>query len=214
MNLLQELKTNYRYSDYYLPDERYEQYLHRLRTEPLTQELIEYLCMQIDNPKSKRDCELRFIHLQPLFLNPSATNFNLKEYLHKHITKSRRLWLKLFFIRAYAKFATQSDLIPIMHKFEESLRKNHDYQDYEQILSKAGLPYLVNEYGYPCFVQALKTAENEYLKIDPLLRGFFTLDEAGDTVQILTMEQIKERFDQFFKKIDYTSTDNCLKERG
>ena len=53
MELLQKLKDNYRYSDYYIPDDRYELHLRRLRIEPLTQELVEYLCSQIDNPKSK-----------------------------------------------------------------------------------------------------------------------------------------------------------------
>lgn len=97
MDLLEQLKSNYRYSDYYLPDDRYERYLRQLYTEPLTQELVDYLCSQIDNPKNKRSCELRFIHLQPLFINSSAQNFNLKEYLYSHIVKCRRLWLKIFY---------------------------------------------------------------------------------------------------------------------
>ena len=44
MDLLEQLKSNYRYSDYYLPDDRYERYLRQLYTEPLTQELVDYLC--------------------------------------------------------------------------------------------------------------------------------------------------------------------------
>lgn len=200
MSLLQDLQNNYRYNDYYLPDERYEKYLRRLRTEHLTQELVDYLCSQIDNPKSKRSCELRFIHLQPMFLNPSIINFNLKAYLYSHITKCRRPWLKLFYIRAYAIHADETDLIAIMRKFEDGLRKMHDYQDYEQILSKAGLPFLCEKYGYPCFKQALETAKEEYQKIDPLLRGFFTLNEAGDMIGLLTSEQTNERLDAFLKK--------------
>ena len=172
LNLLEQLKSNYRYSDYYIPDERYEQYLRKCYTEPLTQEIVDYLCSQIDKPKNKRSCELRFIHLQPLFLNSTAQNFDLKDYLYSHLTKSRRLWLKLFYIRTYSIFATEIELIPIMKKFEISLQKMHDYQDYEQILSKAGLPYLCKKYGYDCFNHALAVAEKEYLNIDPLLRGF------------------------------------------
>lgn len=200
MSLLQELQENYRYSDYYIPDERYEKHLRRLKTEPLTQELVDYLCSQIDNPKSKRSCELRFIHLQPLFLNPTASNFDLKDYLYRHISKCRRLWLKLFYIRAYSIFASEAELIPIMQRFENSLRKIHDYQDYEQILSKAGLPYLCKRYGYECFINALMTAKEEYTKIDPLLRGFFTLDEEGNLIELLTNKQIQKRFDKLFRK--------------
>ena len=200
MDLLEQLKSNYKYSDYYLPYDRYERYLRQLYTEPLTQELVNYLCSQIDNPKSKRSCELRFIHLKPLFINPSAHNFDLKEYLYSHIIKCRRLWLKLFYIRAYSAFATETELEPIMQKFETDLQKLHDYQDYEQILSKAGLPYLCKQYGYDCFHHALSVAKKEYLNIDPLLRGFFTLNEFGDVIEILTPQQCHERLEAFLKK--------------
>ena len=162
---------------------------------------MEYLCFQIDNPKNKRSCELRFIHLQPLFLNPTVQDFDLKEYLFSHIVKCRRLWLKLFYIRAYSIFATENELIPVMRKFEASLQRMHDYQDYEQILSKAGLPYLCEKYGYDCFHHALSVAEKEYLNIDPLLRGFFTLDEEGNMIEILTPQQCHERLDTFLRKI-------------
>ena len=200
MNLLQELKENYRYSDLYLPDERYEKHLYRLRTEPLTQELVDYLCSQIDNPRSKRDCQLRFIHLQPLFLNPTTQNFDLKEYIYEHIVKSRRIWLKFFYIRTYTLFANEQELIPIMQKFENVLKKSHDSEDYEQILSSGGLPFLCNKYGYECFYQALETAKKEYLQIDPLLRGHFTLDENGDFVEVLSNKEVHERYDNKIKK--------------
>ena len=202
MGLLEQLKSNYRYSDYYLPDDRYERYLRQLFTEPLTQELVDYLCSQIDNPKSKRSCELRFIHLRPLFVNSSVQDFNLKEYLYSHIVKCKRLWLKLFYIRAYSIFASEKELEPIIQKFEITLQKVHDYQDYEQILSKAGLPYLCKKYGYDCFYHALSVAKKEYLNIDPLLRGFFTLDEYGNMIEILTPQQCSERLEAFIKKKD------------
>lgn len=200
MNLLQTLKENYRYSDYYLPDERYEKHLYKLRTEPLTQELVDYLCSQIDNPKSKKDCNLRFIHLQPLFLNPTTQSFDLKRYIYEHIVKTRRLWLKLFYIRTYALFANEQELIPIMQKFETLLKKSHDSEDYEQILSDGGLPFLCNNYGYDCFFKALETAKEEYLKIDPLLRGHFTLNENGDFVEILSSIEIHKRYEAWLKK--------------
>ena len=202
MGLLEQLKRNYRYSDYYFPDDCYERYLRQLYTEPLTQELVDYLCSQIDNPKSQRSCELRFIHLQPLFINSSVQNFDLKEYLYFHIVKCRRLWLKLFYIRTYSIFATEKELEPIIQKFEIALQKVHDYQDYEQILSKAGLPYLCKKYGYDCFYHALSVAKKEYLNIDPLLRGFFTLDEYGNMIEILTPQQCRERIEAFLKKKD------------
>lgn len=87
-----------------------------------------------------------------------------------------------------------------MQKFETDLQKLHDYQDYEQILSKAGLPYLCKQYGYDCFNHALSVAKKEYLNIDPLLRGFFTLNEFGDVIEILTPQQCHERLEAFLKK--------------
>ena len=109
-------------------------------------------------------------------------------------------YLKLFFIRAYSIFAMEEELIPIMHKFESSLQKMHDYEDYEQILSPAGLPYLCKRYGYDCFSHALSVAEREYLNIDPLLRGFFTLNEDGDFIDLLSPQQCHERTEAFLKK--------------
>lgn len=200
MDLLQKLKENYRYSDFYLPDERYEQYLRLLRTEPLTQELVDYLCSQIDNPKSKRSCELRFIHLQPLFLNSTAVDFDLKDYIYDHLKKSRRPWLRLFYIRTYAIYATEAELEPVISKFEDMMRKYHDYQDFAQILSDAGLPYLVQRYGYPCFKRALATAIQEYTHINSRLKGFFTLNEDGDVFTLLSADEIRERYEQYLRE--------------
>lgn len=200
MDLLQKLRENYRYSDFYLPDERYEQYLRLLRTEPLTQELVDYLCAQIDNPRSKRSCALRFIHLQPLFLNPTAAEFDLKDYLYDHLKKSRRPWLRLFYIRAYAVYATESELESVICKFEDMMRKYHDYQDFSQILSEAGLPYLVRKYNYPCFKRALATAIQEYAQINACLRGLFTLNEDGDLFSVLSSDEIHQRFQRYLEE--------------
>lgn len=200
MDLLQKLRENYRYSDFYLPDERYEQYLRLLRTEPLTQELVDYLCSQIDNPKSKRSCELRFIHLQPLFLNPTAAQFDLKDYIYDHLKKSRRPWLRLFYIRAYAIYATESEVDSVISKFEDMMRKYHDYQDFSQILSEAGLPYLVQKYNYPCFKRAFATAIQEYTHINSHLKGLFTRNEDGDMFSLLSEEEIRQRYNLYLEE--------------
>lgn len=204
MDLLRQLKENYRYSDFYMPDERYEQYLRQLRTVPLTQELVDYLCTQIDNPKSKRSCELRFIHLQPLFLNPTAAYFDLKDFLYDHLKRCRRPWLRMFYLRAYAQYATEQELEPQLAKFEDMLRKYHDYQDFAQILSPAGLPFLVRQYGYPRLKQTLAVAIIEYTHINPKLRGFFTLTESGDPTSLLPPEEIHRRFQEYLREKEET----------
>jgi hypothetical protein len=199
MDIVAILKENYRYSDFYLPDERYEQHLRKLWSMPLTDEIVTYLCEQIDNPKSKRDCDLRFIHLRPLILNPTTKLFDLKQYFLNHLIKSRRPWLKLFYIMAFTVYAREEEIMPVMKQFNSILEKRHDYVDYEQILSMAGLPLLIKKYGYPCFSESLDIAKHEYMKIDPLLRGFFTLNENFDVIALIAPEECQKRLQAFLK---------------
>ncbi len=184
-------------SDFLLHPE-YEKLLKQLYDYELTQEIVDFLC---DKAISKKHfCEMRFEHLKILLLNKSALNFDLKQFYLDNVKKSRRLWLKLFYIRGYALYATEQELVPIIKKFQTQLEKNHDYIDYEYILSEAGLPYLVNEYGYRCFSDALETANNEYQKIDPLLRGYFTLNENLEHINLISNEEALKRSKEFLKK--------------
>ena len=126
--------------------------------------------------------------------------YDLKAFYFENLKKCRRLAMKIFFIRGYAIYASEEELIPIMEKFQKSLEKNHDYIDYNYILSVAGLPYLVDIYGYDCFSQTLKKAEEEHEKIDPLLRGYFTLDSNLEQVNLLTIKEVQKRSKQFLDK--------------
>ncbi len=71
--------------------------------------------------------------------------------------------------------------------------------DGEHILSVAGLPYLVKTYDYACFEDTLKTAENEYQKIHPLLRGYFTLNENLEQINLLSIQEMQKRTDAFIR---------------
>ncbi len=53
------------------------------------------------------------------------------------------------------------------------LRNNHDYINYECILSVSELPYLVGMYGCKCFKDTLNIADEEYMKIDMILHSFY-----------------------------------------
>ena len=164
----------------------------------LTQELIDYLCDKVVS--KKHIWEIRFDHHRILLLNPSAMEYDLKAFYFENLKKCRRLAMKIFFIRGYAIYASEEELIPIMEKFQKSLEKNHDYIDYNYILSVAGLPYLVNEYGYDCFAKSLEKAQEEHKQIDPLLRGYFTLDSNLEQVDLLTIKEIQKRSKQFLDK--------------
>ena len=196
--LLSDLERTYvKCSDGAL-DPEYAALLRQLDDMCLTQELVDFLCEKMTS--KKHFWEIHFDHLRVLLRNPSAKAFDLKDFYLERIKKSRRLAMKIFLIRGYAIDASEAELIPIMQRFQQSLKKNHDYIDYNYILSVAGLPYLVNTYGYDCFADALVTAKQEHERIDPLLRGYFTLNENLEQVSLLSIEEVFRRSRLFTEK--------------
>ena len=197
-DLLSKLEIYFKKCSDCILDPEYISLLKELYSIKLSKDHIDYLC---DKVISKRHIwEIRFDHLRILLLNTSATEYDLKAFYFENLKKCRRLALKIFFIRGYAVYASEEELIPIMEKFQKSLEKNHDYIDYNYILSVAGLPYLVDVYKYDCFVQALKKAEEEHEKIDPLLRGYFTFNSKLEQVNLLTIAEVMKRSRQFSDK--------------
>lgn len=190
--LLSELRSYFKKcSDCSLHPE-YQRRLDALMNHPLTQELADFLC---DKATSKKHWpELRFAHLRILLLNESSRSFDLKQWYLDGWKRNRRLWLRLLYIRGYAMYATESELEPVMKRFGELLQKNHDYTDYSYMLSSGGLLHLVSQYGYPCCAKALEIAKAEHEKIDPLLRGMWTLNERLETVHLLSDVEAHARF--------------------
>ena len=202
-NLLSELDRAFkRCSDCILHPE-YMSLIKKLHNIKLSKDYIDYLCDKVVS--KKHIWEIRFDHLRILLLNPSAMEYDLKAFYFENLKKCRRLAMKIFFIRGYAIYASEEELIPIMEKFQKSLEKNHDYIDYNYILSVAGLPYLVNEYGYDCFAKSLEKAQEEHKQIDPLLRGYFTLNQNLEQVNLLTQEEISRRTYRFLEKCKNTN---------
>ena len=176
----------------------YTKLLDELYNYELNQEIIDFLC---DKATSKKNwCELRFEHLKILLLNETSFNYDLKQFYFDSLKRCRRLWLKMFYIRGYAFYANEAELLPIMKKLQQQLEKNHDYIDYEYILSEAGLPHLVKKYGYTCVKDTLETAKNEYQKIDLLLRGYFTMNEKLEHIDLISNEEALKRSKEFLAK--------------
>ncbi len=198
-DLINQLNCEFRRcSDCLLTDE-YVNLLKSLRHRIFDRELIEFLC---DKTTSKKHIwEIRFKHLATLLTNEFTKNFDLKQFFLENVKKSRRLPMKLYFIRGFAIYATEAELKPLMDKFSISLTKIHDYIDYEHILSVAGLPYLVEKYHYQTFIDSLKTAEEEYLKIDPLLRGFFTINEEFEQINLIDNVEVSRRTKLFLERL-------------
>ena len=195
--LLSELEHTFKKCSDCLLHPDYIVLINKLYDITLSQEHIDYLCNKITS--RKHIWEIRFNHLRILLLNPSAKAFDLKEFYFENIKNCRQLALKIFLIRGYAIYASEEELNPIMEKFRNNLEKNHDYINYNYILSVAGIPYLVDTYGYDCFVRTLETAEEEHQRIDPLLRGYFTLNLNLEQINLLPNEEIQKRSNQFIK---------------
>ena len=196
--LLSELERTFKKCSDCLLHPDYIANLNKLYHIELSQELIDYLCNKITS--KKHIWEIRFDHLRILLLNPSAKAFDLKEFYFENLKKCRRLAMKIFYIRGYAIYASEEELNPVMEKFRKNLDKNHDYIDYNYLLSVAGIPYLVDTYGYDCFVRTLEKAEEEHQQIDPLLRGYFTLNINLEQVNLLSTEEVIWRSERFLEK--------------
>ncbi len=196
--LLSELERTFKKCSDCLLHPDYIALLNKLYNIELTQELVDYLCDKATN--KKHIWEIRFEHLRILLLNPSAKAFNLKDFYFENLKKIRRLAMKIFYIRGYAIYASEEELNPVMMKFRNNLVKNHDYIDYNYLLSVAGIPYLVDVYGYDCFVKTLENAEEEHRQIDPLLQGHFTLNENLEQINLLPIEEARHRMREFLKK--------------
>ena len=185
-------------SDGHLTD-KYRMMLDTLDQAPLTKELVDYLCKLI--VAKKYFWEIRFAHLRPLLLNPTAVQFDLKSFYEERFKRSRRLCMRMYFMRGYAMYASEQETAVMCVKFEQSLRKGHDYIDYMGIMSEYGMQYLVREYGYSCFQQAWQTAKEEYMKIHPYLRGYATTDARLRSVNLLGTGEVLRRQQMFIAEL-------------
>ena len=201
--LLSELDRTFKKCSDCILHPEYISLLNELYDTNLSKEHIDYLCDKVVS--EKHIWEIRFEHLRILLLNSSTAAYDLKAFYFENLNKCRRLAMQIFYIRGYAIYASEEELIPIMEKFQKSLEKNRDYIDYNYILSVAGLLYLVNTYGYDCFVKSLEKAQEEHEKIDPLLRGYFTLNKKLEQVNFLTHEEVRRRTECFLEKCKSTN---------
>jgi len=114
-------------------------------------------------------------------------DINLKEFFLQAAKKAQYLDMRLTAIRGYSAYATEAEVSPLMDKFYSVLIKRPEhtplnYQEYEMLRSKFGLPYLVERYGYDCFKRAMEQLEKQYNDMHDGVKGIFTLDEKGISV--------------------------------
>lgn len=129
-------------------------------------------------------------------------DINLKDFFFKAFKKERYLDMRLTATRGYAKYATENEVEKLMSKFTEILMKRpestpYNYQEYELLRSAFGLPYLVDKYGYDCFIHAYEQEEKQYHAMPDAFKGHFTLNERGDIVQLRSLAETKRMLDGF-----------------
>ncbi|WP_339269072.1 hypothetical protein [Paenibacillus sp. FSL R5-0470] len=133
-------------------------------------------------------------------------DIDLKDFFFKAFKKERYLDMRLTAIRGYANYATEKEVEKLMSKFIEILMKRpentpYNYQEYELIRSAFGLPYLVNRFGYACFIQAYAQEEKQYNTMPDAFKGHFTIDEKGNPVQLRSLEETTKMIDEFWGRV-------------
>lgn len=184
----------------YLNSSIYREAMINIRFESFT---IEDTNFFIDYYKTVKDIFSRNQILQAFVLQ--CQKYDLKEFFLSAFKKERYLDMRLTAIRGYAIYASEKEISPLMKKFIDILvkipsRTPYNYQEYEMLRSKFGLPYLVEQYRYDCFKEALNQLEKQYNDMPDECKGFFTLDENGIYVALMTREEIDENLDVLFKR--------------
>lgn len=184
----------------YLNSSIYIEAMINIRFESFT---IEDTNFFIDYYKTVKDIFSRNQILQAFVLQ--CQKYDLKEFFLSAFKKERYLDMRLTAIRGYAIYASEKEIYPLMKKFIDILvkipsRTPYNYQEYEMLRSKFGLTYLVEQYRYDCFKEALDQLEKQYNDMPDECKGFFTLDENGIYVALMTREEIDENLDVLFKR--------------
>lgn len=122
----------------------------------------------------------------------------LKDFFLAAFKKERYVDMRLVALRGYANYASEKEVIPLMAKLSDTIKKipaqtRYPYQEYEMLRSQFGLPYLVERYGYACFIQASEQLRTQYDAMPDLCKGFFTLDAQGLHIPLLAPEEARER---------------------
>lgn len=149
-----------------------------------------------------KDIPCRNFVLQTLVLRD---NGKLREFFLYSFKRERYLHMKLNAIRGYANYATEHEVETLMSKFTEILTKRplttpYNYEEYELIRSKFGLPFLIKKHKYKCFIDSYEQEEKQYQAMPDAFKGYFTLDEKGNVVNLMTFEQIHKKMDAFFSQ--------------
>lgn len=128
-----------------------------------------------------------------------------KDFFLKAFKKERYLDMKLSAVRGYAAYATEEEVAVLMSKLLELLKKRpqstpYDYEEYECMRSVFLMPYLIENYGYECFHTFNEQLEKQYNDMPDCFKNIFSLDEKGNAYDIRDSEEVKQSWNDFWKR--------------
>ena len=181
----------------------FQEAIHNMRFEYFSKDDAEFFANNYFTIKGDADrTAIRSVILIALVLQ--CLQYELKDFFLTVFKKERHLDTRLTAIRGYAAYATEAEVIPIMDKFTQILNKGGRLlalrTEYELLRSKFGLPYLIRKYGYSCFIEAAEVLDKMYDSLPKELKGYFTYDENGVLVKLMSDKKMKRKFEAWLER--------------
>lgn len=126
-----------------------------------------------------------------------------KDFFLQAFKKERYLDMKLSAVRGYAVYATEAEILTLMSKLLELLKKRpektpYNYTEYEPMRSVFLMKYLLKHYDYECFRVFDIQLEEQYNDMPDCFKDIFTLDELGNVCTIRDKEEVEKSWRDFW----------------
>lgn len=127
----------------------------------------------------------------------------LQSFFEMACKKERYLDMKVYALRGWAQFAEEKEIGKLVDKMKISLAKTekttpYNYQEYELLRGKNALPFLVEKYNYPSFIELLAQVNEQYERMPEAFKGHITTDESGEIVLLRTPGESSKMIRNFF----------------
>lgn len=128
-----------------------------------------------------------------------------KDFFLQAFKKERYLDMKLSAVRGYAVYATEAEILTLMSKLLELLKKRpektpYNYTEYEPMRSVFLMKYLLKHYDYECFRVFDIQLEEQYNDMPDCFKDIFTLDELGNVCTIRDKEEVEKSWRDFWRR--------------
>jgi len=153
-----------------------------------------------------KDLYVRNLCLRLLYDRPFGF---LEDWFDRAFRRERYLDMRVLALRGLAQFRGEKPLASLLAKINGSLHKRaistpYNYQEYEGLLGKNALPYLVGRYGYACLQETLALVQRNYDAMPNALKGHFTIGEDGKPISLRSSEETNRMLNEFFAAANRT----------